>query len=105
MAKTLICSECGGSLMVQRAVFDEVNQEVYRRRKCDNCGRVVFSIEYEIETTDKVEQLWKNLNGWSMSEKKRQYSRDYYHKNRERLNAYKAEYNRKKKAAKEKKDD
>lgn len=103
--KTFKCTECDGHMQSQFVNFDENTQEIYRKRVCDKCGRVAFSIEYEIETTDEVLKNWEHLEGLRnkfRSERYRgryrEYTRQYAAKNRERLNAYQREWRKKKQA-------
>ena len=53
----MICSMCGG----QVSVTDSANKpdgEVYRRRKCKGCGRIFYTIEFEVEKTDQLMAEW-----------------------------------------------
>ena len=55
----MICS-CGGELKS----YDQVHlpdNETMRKRKCKKCGGFVYTIEHEIEYTDKAKYKW-NLN-------------------------------------------
>ena len=107
--KTFKCTACDGYMQSQFVNFDENTQEIYRKRVCDKCGRVAFSIEYEIETTDEVLENWGHLEALRnkfRSERYRgryrEYTRQYAAKNRERLNAYQREWRKKKKERQQK---
>lgn len=55
----MICS-CGGELKS----YDQVHlpdNKIMRKRKCKECGKFVYTIEYEIEYTDTAKYKW-NLN-------------------------------------------
>ena len=55
----MICN-CGGELKS----YDQVhlpNNKTMRKRKCKKCGEFVYTIEHEIEYTDKAKYKW-NLN-------------------------------------------
>lgn len=102
--KTFKCTECDGYMQSMFVNFDEGNQEIYRKRVCDKCGRVAFSIEYEVDTNDDVLKKWEHLEALRnkfRSERYRgryrEYTRQYAAKNRERLNAYQREWRKKKK--------
>lgn len=50
----MYCRECGGkTIVMDTRSFEE---EVYRKRKCLNCGRNFYTAEYE----DDIEQRGKN---------------------------------------------
>ena len=52
------CSRCGeGELRVKLPVETEEN-EIYRKRVCDNCGAVVYTVEYEVVETPRFKREW-----------------------------------------------
>lgn len=55
----MVCPDCGGKLTVVDTVRDE--DDVYRRRKCAVCGRLVYTLESEVEADAKYHSNWNNL--------------------------------------------
>jgi transcriptional regulator NrdR family protein len=62
------CSKCSGKVKVLDTIHSAEN-EIYRRRKCLECGRIFFSTEFEVETTaDFLDEYHKSYRttkeGW-----------------------------------------
>lgn len=53
----MICTECGGDVMVTDSAR-KPDGEVYRRRKCKGCGRIFYTIEFEVEKDEKFLVEW-----------------------------------------------
>ena len=108
MIPTPKCSKCGGTMYVNHTVLDDANNELYRRRVCRDCGNAVFTIEYELDDTEQVREVWRSLDGWKneykhdqYNEKRKNYQKEYAKKNREKLNAYQMEYRKRKREEKQ----
>lgn len=56
----MFCISCGGKLEVVDVVRDL--DDVYRRRKCKSCGKLVFTFESEVEPTDSFRAAWNECN-------------------------------------------
>lgn len=54
------CSECGGDTRVTDTNYNETANERYRRRKCKDCGRVIWTIEFEVEFDDRYQEQWRS---------------------------------------------
>ena len=56
MVYIMKCSICAGKVRV----IDNVNKdsENYRKRKCDGCGRIFYTIEFEVEQDDQFNKDW-----------------------------------------------
>lgn len=52
----MICPSCNGKLGVVDMVRD--TQDVYRRRKCKACGRLVYTLESEVEPDSVYRNNW-----------------------------------------------
>lgn len=52
----MICPECSGKLNVVDTVRD--TEEVYRRRKCSVCGRLVYTRESEVYPNAVYRSNW-----------------------------------------------
>lgn len=48
------CSECGGRTRVINTAFSEDDGITYRQRLCLNCGRFIYTEEYETADTEMV---------------------------------------------------
>lgn len=56
----MICPECGGKIKVMETAQTE-NNETYRRKKCLECGRLIFTAEYEVEPTEQFRTEWSHV--------------------------------------------
>lgn len=52
------CSKCGGDTRVTDTNCNTDANERYRRRKCKVCGKVMWSIEFEVEFDEKYREQW-----------------------------------------------
>ena len=52
------CPKCGGKILtIDTAQYNDTN-ETYRRKVCASCGNVVFTVEFEIEDTKEMREIW-----------------------------------------------
>lgn len=65
----MICPSCNGKLGVVDTVRDD--QEVYRRRKCPECGQLVYTLEKEVERDAKFSANWMTCENESRYKNKR----------------------------------
>ena len=56
------CSNCGGDTKVTDTNHHAGVNERYRRRKCKVCGKIMWSIEFEVEFDDKYKEQWYESN-------------------------------------------
>ena len=56
----MICVSCGGKLEVVDVLRD--TDDVYRRRKCKLCGRLLYSHESFVEPDDSFRATWNTLD-------------------------------------------
>jgi transcriptional regulator NrdR family protein len=54
------CSHCGGDTCVIITNYNTDTNERYRRRKCKTCGRVIWTIEFEVEFDDAYRNQWND---------------------------------------------
>lgn len=55
----MLCPKCGGKSGVIDTVKNPVDNEIYRQRKCTDCGRVFYSIETKADCNqDFMEEKW-----------------------------------------------
>jgi transcriptional regulator NrdR family protein len=52
------CQKCGEKTLVKDCVH--TNEENYRRRMCGSCGRVFYTIEFEVEQNEEFVRQWNN---------------------------------------------
>lgn len=53
----MVCPKCKGKVVI----VDSVNtpeEEIYRRRKCIECGHNFYTVEFEVECNAKFEEEW-----------------------------------------------
>lgn len=65
----MTCSECGGKLKAIDSVHTP-EYEMYRLRRCDGCGRIIYTVEYEIEDTEDVRKTWSKYHRANSSNRK-----------------------------------
>lgn len=53
------CPKCKGKTAVFRTVYNPWQQETYRHRYCKDCDYMFYTVEYEIEETEKFKADWK----------------------------------------------
>lgn len=56
------CPKCGGGTIVTDTVWNEQEQERYRRRKCTKCNHVFFTVEFEIVDNDRFRRDWNKCH-------------------------------------------
>lgn len=52
------CPNCDGRVICTDTRYVHGDSEVYRRRKCDKCGFVIFTIEFEVEYEGEYRSEW-----------------------------------------------
>ena len=52
------CTKCDGDTKVTDLVHNSSSNEVYRRRKCINCGNVFYTTEFEVERNEQFKKEW-----------------------------------------------
>lgn len=53
----MVCPKCKGKLKVIDSM-DVSQNEVYRRKKCLNCGHLLYTCEFEVEATKLFKKEW-----------------------------------------------
>lgn len=54
----MVCPECGGELRGIDSVHNTKENEVLRRKRCTKCGRLVITVEFEIERNEQFQRDW-----------------------------------------------
>lgn len=54
----MVCPECGGELRGIDSVYNTKENEVLRRKRCTKCGRLVVTVEFEIERNEQFQRDW-----------------------------------------------
>lgn len=52
------CPKCGGDAKVIDTVNNFEDDEVYRKRKCDDCGHIIYSVEIEVQMSKQFLDRW-----------------------------------------------
>lgn len=57
----MLCPKCGGGTKVCDTRYEGKENEVFRRHECKVCDNEFYTIEFEIESNNKLIDLWKSL--------------------------------------------
>jgi len=57
----MICPKCKGKTRVVETRFYDIENEIYRRRKCIDCDNSFFTVEFEVEENEVLRELWKTV--------------------------------------------
>ena len=52
------CPKCNGPLRVLDTVQNDRENEIYRARKCIECGHTFFTVEYEVIENQRFAEDW-----------------------------------------------
>ena len=52
------CPDCGGLLRGADILHIAENNENFRRRICTKCGKVVYTVEFEVEPDERFRKEW-----------------------------------------------
>lgn len=58
----MICPECGGKLGVTDTTYIKSTNDIYRLRKCFECGEKIASIEKIVPLDNDFRFLWNEYN-------------------------------------------
>lgn len=50
----MVCPKCEGKVSVIDVRHDQGSNETYRQRKCTVCQHIFYTVEFEVETNDKL---------------------------------------------------
>lgn len=89
------CPKCGGKLMVLDNVKNVDDNEIYRRKVCNSCGSVIFTVEYEVESTESFKKTWNKYSRYAYSKLVKNDQR--YQKQLERVKEWKQKHREKEK--------
>lgn len=54
----MACPKCGGDAKVIDTVSNFEDEEFYRKRKCTDCGHIIYTIEIEVLETKRFKPRW-----------------------------------------------
>lgn len=66
----MTCPNCQHKTEVKDVVTDIDRNEIYRKRRCPNCGRAFYTIEFEIVFDEDVHEIWQKYHRVNNKEKK-----------------------------------
>ena len=52
------CPECGGLFTTVEMIHNPEHDEVYRKRACISCGNTIYTVEFEVENNELLQQEW-----------------------------------------------
>lgn len=56
------CSKCGSNNLRVMDTFSDLDEEIYRRRKCLDCGEKIYTVEYEVEPNEEFKKAYGKAN-------------------------------------------
>ena len=60
----MICPKCGGKVGVVCTANVRPSNEIYRRRRCNECGHYFYTAEFEVEATSSFMKEWNCYVPW-----------------------------------------
>lgn len=57
----MTCPDCCGKVTVADTVHITDTNEIYRKRKCLECGHVFYTTEFEVEKTEQFRNEWNKF--------------------------------------------
>lgn len=58
----MVCSKCGGKSLVKDVTYNPDENEIYRFRRCTNCGFRFYTVEYEVIVNKRFEEDWAEFH-------------------------------------------
>lgn len=58
------CPRCGGRIKVIETADITSSNEIYRKRKCDECAYIFYTAEFEVEHDKKFIKEWSKYRGF-----------------------------------------
>lgn len=49
----MTCPKCGGRMLGKDTRYTPENETI-RKRKCDKCGNIMYTLEFEVELTEQL---------------------------------------------------
>ena len=56
------CPKCGSNNLKVIDTISSLDDEIYRCRKCSDCDNRFYTVEFEVETNDKVIDIFKHAH-------------------------------------------
>lgn len=56
----MTCPKCGGKCQTEETL-DSPDNEVYRQKRCLNCGHKFFTLEFTVEYDEVFQKEWRTL--------------------------------------------
>ena len=54
----MTCPRCGGKVRVLDSVNNAEENEIHRKRKCNDCELVFYTTEYEVRRDERFRRDW-----------------------------------------------
>ena len=55
------CEYCGGKMATKNVVHNTRDEEIYRQKRCVNCGHEIYTVEFEVEENRRFKEEWNKL--------------------------------------------
>lgn len=56
------CPKCGAKTRVVETRSEDIYNETYRKHKCENCGHVFYTREFEVAFNNMFQKFWNDNN-------------------------------------------
>lgn len=67
----MTCPKCKGKTKVIDNSHNDSDNEDYRKRKCEACGHIFYTVEYEVEYDEHVKIVYNHNHRQGFYAKKR----------------------------------
>lgn len=55
----MTCQKCGGKTRVVDCSVNHINHEMYRKRKCQNCNEMFYTVEFNVIADENFKKTWR----------------------------------------------
>ena len=56
------CPKCGSNNLKVIDTISDLDDEVYRCRRCIDCGNKIYTVEFEVESNDEVRDVFRQAH-------------------------------------------
>lgn len=54
----MTCPKCKGKVVSIDSSINNTDNEVYRKKKCRDCGETFYTVEFEVIENDRFKKAW-----------------------------------------------
>jgi transcriptional regulator NrdR family protein len=56
----MICPKCNSKVTTVEVRQNNEDNETYRQKKCNECGHIFYTIEFEVEFDESYKNTWRD---------------------------------------------